>query len=409
MQLNLNAVADDEDDEDVVAYDAPSSEGFDDTRLAYNALGGFNDMDLVGAPLSDENKQRQQGTISKENGDNLQQLNGNAAKTDNSAALETLSGIETVAGTAAAAAAAAASNEHIDYKINKPHKSNLRKTLAMRTFATTAAIAGKTAKTNKADGRADDSKSENSIVNDEMMRTFEGNLRVNEETFFSSGSTLKLDDDEQSINGNESHGNSKSKSRRQHKRRKPTKNYSTMFCEGYNIEQRNCNTFECSDDISDLLKFYKKFSLPEDVASPATVAMQSSPLLPLAADSHIATTTLALNSVMPSIAVTTSSAGAAATVDSAGNATTIGATSATDSSTGSGSETSASSASVRAAHIAGTASGAGTSNSNAAASIATVANPPPSTTPANMGCIRYWRNPLNFTIMLTLRVRYTKW
>ncbi|XP_017485966.1 PREDICTED: mucin-21-like, partial [Rhagoletis zephyria] len=407
MQLNLNAVADDEDDEDVVAYDAPSSEGFDDTQLAYNALGGFNDMDLVGAPSSDENKQRKQGTISKENGDNLQQLNGNAAKTDNSAALETLSGIETVAGTAAAAAAAAASNEHIDYKINKPHKSNLRKTLAMRTFATTAAIAGKTAKTNKADGRANDSKSENSensIVNDELMRTFEGNLRVNEETFFSSGSTLKLDG-EQSINGNESHENSKSKSRRQHKRRKPTKNYSTMFCEGYNIEQRNCNTFECSDDISDLLKFYKKFSLPEDVASPATVAMQSSPLLSLAADSHIATTTLALNSVMPSIAVTTSSAGAAATVDSAGNATTTGATSATDSSTGSGSETSASSASVRAAHVAGTASGAGTSNSNAAASIATVANPPPSTTPANMGYIRYWRNPLNFTIMLTLRVR----
>ena len=28
--------------------------------------------------------------------------------------------------------------------------------------------------------------------------------------------------------------------------KKSTKSFSTMFCEGYNIEQRNCNTFECS-------------------------------------------------------------------------------------------------------------------------------------------------------------------
>ncbi|KAH8360103.1 hypothetical protein KR093_010809, partial [Drosophila rubida] len=44
------------------------------------------------------------------------------------------------------------------------------------------------------------------------------------------------------------------------KKRKSTKSValSTLLCEGYNIEQRNCNSFECSDDISDLLKFYKK-------------------------------------------------------------------------------------------------------------------------------------------------------
>ncbi|ALC47721.1 CG12594, partial [Drosophila busckii] len=46
----------------------------------------------------------------------------------------------------------------------------------------------------------------------------------------------------------------------QHKKRKSSKSValSTLLCEGYNIEQRNCNSFECSDDISDLLKFYKK-------------------------------------------------------------------------------------------------------------------------------------------------------
>ncbi|KAH8307772.1 hypothetical protein KR044_013355, partial [Drosophila immigrans] len=50
------------------------------------------------------------------------------------------------------------------------------------------------------------------------------------------------------------------------KKRKSTKSVaiSTLLCEGYNIEQRNCNSFECSDDISDLLKFYKK--LPNSAA-----------------------------------------------------------------------------------------------------------------------------------------------
>lgn len=33
------------------------------------------------------------------------------------------------------------------------------------------------------------------------------------------------------------------------KRHKSTKIYSTISCEGYNIEQRNCNTFECSGEL----------------------------------------------------------------------------------------------------------------------------------------------------------------
>ncbi|KAL5274121.1 hypothetical protein ACFFRR_000712 [Megaselia abdita] len=43
------------------------------------------------------------------------------------------------------------------------------------------------------------------------------------------------------------------KSRRKNK----TKKSKVLSCEGYNIEQRNCNMFECHDDILDLLKFYK--------------------------------------------------------------------------------------------------------------------------------------------------------
>ncbi|XP_017033680.1 uncharacterized protein [Drosophila kikkawai] len=72
-------------------------------------------------------------------------------------------------------------------------------------------------------------------------------------------------------------GSRKARASNQHKKRKPAKSValSTLLCEGYNIEQRNCNSFECSDDISDLLKFYKKLPMAEDLptqASDASVA-----------------------------------------------------------------------------------------------------------------------------------------
>ncbi|XP_054726569.1 uncharacterized protein LOC129236294 [Anastrepha obliqua] len=406
MQLNLNAVADDEDDEDVVDDDTLSSAGFDDTQPLANALASTDRVDFVTTAMNGKNEyqQQQKTKIDKENSsNNSQQLNRNAATTDNSAIVVPIS------GTTSAVAESVASNEYIDYKINTSHKSNLRKTLATRTVTTAAAIVGKKVETNKADDRVDDSKSENSNDNNELMRTFEGNLRVNEDTFFGSdnvkfGKASTKDKEDH-------HAQSGETTRRQHKRRKPTKNYSTLFCEGYNIEQRNCNTFECSDDISDLLKFYKKFSMPEDVASPATVAMQSSPVMPLAVDSHT-TTTVTVETVMLGTTVTASSAGAPMTADLAGNAATTGAKSAVGSSKGSGSGAAISgSARARALFDADAASDVGsflsvsTANANAAASSATVVNTPPSTTPANMGYIRSWRNPLNFTIMLTLRVR----
>lgn len=45
-------------------------------------------------------------------------------------------------------------------------------------------------------------------------------------------------------------GSRKARASNQHKKRKPTKSVglSTLLCEGYNIEQRNCNSFECSGE-----------------------------------------------------------------------------------------------------------------------------------------------------------------
>ncbi|CAD7093307.1 unnamed protein product [Hermetia illucens] len=69
-------------------------------------------------------------------------------------------------------------------------------------------------------------------------------------------------------------------SRLKKRRKKKGKVLSTQSCEGYNIEQRNCNVFECSDDIMDLLKFYKKPSSDDGTSSQmkSTMTTQQSPL-----------------------------------------------------------------------------------------------------------------------------------
>ncbi|XP_017088792.2 uncharacterized protein [Drosophila bipectinata] len=78
-------------------------------------------------------------------------------------------------------------------------------------------------------------------------------------------------------------GSRKARASNQHKKRKPTKSVglSTLLCEGYNIEQRNCNSFECSDDISDLLKFYKRLpsgeELPTQASDPGLAPSYSDP------------------------------------------------------------------------------------------------------------------------------------
>lgn len=138
------------------------------------------------------------------------------------------------------------------------------------------------------------------------------------------------------------------------------------------------------DDINDLLKFYKKVPMPEDAAIPATVSLQSSDAMSLAVDSHTTSTATTVES---------GTLDASMAVNLAGNAVTTGATSATNNR-----DASISDADIRA-------SGVGATNANAVGSTATIGNNAPSTTPANIGYIRSWRNPLNFTIMLTLRVR----
>jgi len=152
-------------------------------------------------------------------------------------------------------------------------------------------------------------------------------------------------------------GHRRTRANNQHKKkRKSAKSValSTLLCEGYNIEQRNCNSFECSgkwmqhltvtislsthfcspltDDISDLLKFYKKLPISAGEDLPPNVAINDSLGMGLPT-AELADLTTAMSMGVPS-----------------------------------------------------------------------------SSTPSNMGYIRNWRNMLNFTLMITLRakVNHTK-
>ncbi|KAI8118197.1 hypothetical protein FF38_08528 [Lucilia cuprina] len=135
------------------------------------------------------------------------------------------------------------------------------------------------------------------------------------------------------------------------KKHKSAKLFSTMFCEGYNIEQRNCNSFECSDDINDLLKFYRKYPTTNDETN--TVSTQ--------------TMTMDLNTIAAASSFFSTISGSMAVAASSSSSSTIN------------TET----------------DGAETNNQN----LNTF------TTPINMGYVQNWHNSLNFTIMLTLRVK----
>ncbi|XP_020717600.1 uncharacterized protein LOC101456730 [Ceratitis capitata] len=405
MQLNLNAASDEDDDaadEDVVARDTLSVADFTNTHLSGNTLVDPNG-ETFDNPFANgrAEQQNRKNSIENDKGGDLRKLNGNAETQGEASAEDD------------AITASATSNKHAGYKINISHKSNLR-----QTTTPLASFVGQATEANELDGRIDDMKHKNTSDsdNDELMRTFEGNLRVNEENFFASnGLKVGNKEAEERPQNNDGEGQITNSTHRQHKRRRPMKSYSTMFCEGYNIEQRNCNAFECNDDISDLLKFYKKFPVPEDAANPATVSAQSPQVMPPAVDSFVsATTTITMVTLEATMAGAVGAsgplAGVAMTVDLTGNADTTGATSALDINNNNNSAaTGTSSGGV--ISDAGATSGVGNSlgveatNANAFGSPATIASNSPSTTPANMGYIRSWRNPLNFTIMLTLRVR----
>uniref|UniRef100_A0A034WL32 Collagen alpha-3(V) chain n=1 Tax=Bactrocera dorsalis TaxID=27457 RepID=A0A034WL32_BACDO len=359
MHLNLNAAADAEVDDDEVAVDGLSSAGVENTESLDNTLGGFNSAEFDTAAMMDTN-----------GSDNLQ-LRKRKTTLKVSAEFETTPEVATVAEIVT-------SKVQSDHDINAVPEANLLKRLTIR--ATTPAVPydGRTSTTNKID-RVDYSRGKNKDNIEVLVQQFETNLRVNEGSFLNNNHLKVNDKFANKLTKDEVNKKTaiemqpKNKTERQNKRRRPMKNYSTMFCEGYNIEQRNCNTFDCSDDINDLLKFYKKVPMPEDTASPATVSLQS----PAGTvDGQTTSTATAVDS-------------ASVTVNLLGNAATTGATSATNN--GDASDIKA--------------SGSGATNANAVGSTLTIGNSAPSTTPANMGYIRSWRNPLNFTIMLTLRVR----
>ncbi|XP_067633486.1 uncharacterized protein [Eurosta solidaginis] len=418
MQLNLNAAStdddDDADDEDVVDDDGmPSRAGFENTRRMDNALTGFTRIESDDALLNDKKDQLHQqshrkSTFAKESSANMQKHNENAPTKDNVAySVVPSGGVNNAVN--ATPETATATGDMYDSMIMS-HKFN-----SLTIQETTNA--DKVGVTKNVDDQINDFKSENTGEYKVALRTFKGDMRVDEDNFFGAEGDKELFEkfDKPATKENEIHSHLPvTPTRRKQKHRKPTKSYSTMFCEGYNIEQRNCNTFECSDDISDLLKFYKKYPLPEDVS------LQSSPVMPLAADRHTITTftvgtsmTDTASSALPTTITAVNSASNAPTTGAAISSTNknTGFGSAPDSNSG-GAGSGAAIAGVSFILDAGAASALGSSlkigetNTNAVRIAATVANSlPPSTTPANMGYIRSWRNTLNFTIMLTLRVR----
>nr|XP_014093927.1 uncharacterized protein LOC106620065 [Bactrocera oleae]XP_036233439.1 uncharacterized protein LOC106620065 [Bactrocera oleae]XP_036233440.1 uncharacterized protein LOC106620065 [Bactrocera oleae]XP_036233442.1 uncharacterized protein LOC106620065 [Bactrocera oleae] len=383
MHLNLNAATDAEVDDDEVVVDELSSAGFENTELLDNTLGDFNSADFDTAAMMDKNdKDYQRQPIAEDSSDNLQ-LRKRKTTMKVSAEFETTLGVDTSFATVADVVTSKVQSDH---EINAVPESNLLKRLTQRAPPTPAvAIDARTAKTNNID-RIDYSKGKNQNNIDVLVHKFETNLQVNEASFLKNDHLKVIDNFANKATKDELNKKttievlSKNIKERQHIRRRPMKNYSTMFCEGYNIEQRNCNTFDCSDDINDLLKFYKKFLMPEDASSPATVPLQSSAGTSMAVDGHATSTATTMES-------------GTVTVNLVANAATTGATLATNKR-----DASILNADIRA-------SGSGAINANTFGSKATIGNNAPSTTPANMGYIRSWRNPLNFTIMLTLRVR----
>uniref|UniRef100_A0A0K8WBU5 Laminin G domain-containing protein n=1 Tax=Bactrocera latifrons TaxID=174628 RepID=A0A0K8WBU5_BACLA len=355
MHLNLNAAVDAE-------VDGLSSAGVENTESLDNTLGGFNSAEFETVAMMDTN-----------DSDNLQ-LRKRQTTLKVSAEFETTPEIAKVAEIVT-------SKVQSDHDINVVSEANLQKRLTVRGITPSVPYDGRTSTTNKI-GQVDSSRGRNKDNTEVLVQQFETYLRVNEASFLNNNH-LKVNDKfankltKDEVNQKTAiEMQAKNKTERQNKRRRPMKNYSTMFCEGYNIEQRNCNTFDCSDDINDLLKFYKKVPMSEDTASPATVSLQS----PTGTvDGHTTSTATAVDS-------------ASVTVNSLGNVATTGTTSATNNRDGSDDTD------IRA-------SGSGATNANAVGSTLTIGNSAPSTTPANMGYIRSWRNPLNFTIMLTLRVR----
>ncbi|XP_075145775.1 uncharacterized protein LOC142220484 [Haematobia irritans] len=160
-----------------------------------------------------------------------------------------------------------------------------------------------------------------------------------------------------------------------HKRHKSAKIVSTMFCEGYNIEQRTCNNFECNDDINDLLKFYRKYPTTEETNTASTQTLNVDSNTVAQSSSTSSSSSSSAPSSSSSSAVWPSSAAAA----SVANLAAIG------------------------APQSNLANDLGPWNSLTEAYNQNMNTITP--IPINTGFVQSWHNLLNFTIMLTIRAK----
>uniref|UniRef100_A0A1I8MA36 Laminin G domain-containing protein n=1 Tax=Musca domestica TaxID=7370 RepID=A0A1I8MA36_MUSDO len=202
----------------------------------------------------------------------------------------------------------------------------------------------------------------------EIMRIFEGDFndvyseRIYNESPFNGP---QLSEDKRDLKMH------KKGQRSKHRRHKSAKIVSTMFCEGYNIEQRTCNNFECSDDINDLLKFYRKYpSGSEETSAASTQSLNND--FNTAPSASVASSLLSSSSATAAVwpvtsSVTTSAAAAASSYAAAAPSTQINDLGLWSSFT---------------------------ENTNTITPV-----------PRNTGFVKTWHNFLNFTIMLTLRAK----
>lgn len=221
----------------------------------------------------------------------------------------------------------------------------------------------------------------------EAMRLFEAHLNSESQEELQMLSTPSTD----TLSSSTGSGTTTNrKNARKRKRHKTTKTFSTMSCEGYNIEQRNCNTFECNgkygwgkdeehkrglknkcfflflllpDDINDLMKFYtKKYSNGDEANGASSMASDGNATptdnvqIPASSSNEISGNLLSTVSISLERTIASEVGGvASASSNAAGSSTSVGGIAAT--------------------------------------------------TPSNIGYVFSWRNTLNFTIMLTLRVK----
>ncbi|XP_037942706.1 uncharacterized protein LOC119675572 [Teleopsis dalmanni] len=330
MNMNLNAVVDDDDDDDVVIDgDVEADEVARDAYATQNGI--INEMETeIDFTQMESDKSVVNVPTTKDAQTDIEIIAANDADSSNTLQLHGMKEIKIVPTINA-----------ID------NMSDVALLSQQQTYRSTTNNSNNNSPVAVSDVNNEDTEHNMLYVVANKLNEFNENLQyANSKTLTTSAKNINK---KNQLQGKKSEKDFQKPSKK-HRSRKSTKTFSTLFCEGYNIEQRNCNTFECRDDINDLLKFYKKFPMFDDI---------SAATMPLATDINTSTT------------IAAASIGAAAM-----STDTVVATATTTSSIGFG-------------------------TINAAVSL----NAMPSSTPSNMGYVKSWHNALNFTLMTTLRAK----